>query len=94
MTIWYDWRFRVPAESLQVHMIDYQEGEKLFDASLALKRREISPWALSQVLIKYPLMTAKVTTMIYWQALRLLLKKTTLYVHPKKRKPLIERHHP
>jgi DUF1365 family protein len=72
-------------------MIDYENGEKLFDASLALKRREISPGALNRVLLKYPLMTAKVTTMIYWQALRLLLKKTPLFDHPKKRKPITER---
>ena len=85
MNIDYDWRFREPDESIRVHMIDYENEQLLFDASLALKRREICPWALTDVLIKYPLMTAKVTTMIYWQALRLLLKKTPVFVHPKKR---------
>lgn len=86
MNIDYDWRFCEPDASVRVHMIDYENGQLLFDASLALKRREISRWALTDVLIKYPLMTAKVTTMIYWQALRLLLKKTSVCVHPKKRK--------
>ena len=47
-------------------MIDFENGSKLFDASLALQRREISRRALTDVLVKYPLMTAKVTTMIYW----------------------------
>jgi len=91
MNIDYDWRFREPDEKIRVHMIDYENREKLFDASLALKRREINTGALNRVLIKYPLMTAKVTTMIYWQALRLLLKKTPLFDHPKKRKPIAER---
>jgi DUF1365 family protein len=86
MNISYDWRFREPDASIRVHMIDYENKQVLFDASLALQRREISPWALTDVLIKYPLMTAKVTSMIYWQALRLLLKKTPVFVHPKKRK--------
>ena len=86
MNIDYDWRFREPDASIRVHMIDYENKQLLFDASLALKRREISPRALTNVLIKYPLMTAKVTTMIYWQALRLWLKKTPMFVHPKKRK--------
>ena len=86
MNIHYDWRFREPGASISVHMIDYEDTKKLFDASLKLKRREISPWALSDVLIKYPLMTAKVTTMIYWQALRLLLKKTPVFTHPRKRR--------
>jgi DUF1365 family protein len=75
-------------------MIDFQKGQKLFDASLTLKRHEIDARALTHALVKYPLMTAKVTTMIYWQALRLLLKKTPLLVHPKKRKSIGERNHP
>jgi DUF1365 family protein len=54
----------------------------------------MSSRALTHVLMKYPLMTAKVTTMIYWQALRLLLKKTPLFDHPKKRKPIGGRYHP
>jgi hypothetical protein len=91
MNIDYDWRFREPDETIRVHMIDYENGEKLFDASLALKKREIDPGALNQVLLKYPLMTAKVTIMIYWQALRLLLKRTPLFDHPKKRNPAAER---
>jgi DUF1365 family protein len=94
MDIDYDWRFREPGEFIRVHMIDFQKGQKLFDASLTLKRQEISVRALTHVLIKYPLMTAKVTAMIYWQALRLLLKKTPVFVHPKKRTPIGERHHP
>ena len=86
MNIKYDWRFCEPDAFIRVHMIDYEQGKKIFDASLQLQRREISQRALSRVLIKYPLMTAKVTAMIYWQALRLLLKRTPIFDHPKKRK--------
>jgi DUF1365 family protein len=85
MDIHYDWRFREPGDSLQVHMIDYQGGEKLFDASLRLQRREITRRSLTRMLIRYPMMTGKVITMIYWQALRLVLKKTPVFTHPKKR---------
>jgi DUF1365 family protein len=87
MDIHYDWRFREPHDSLHVHMIDYENGEKLFDASLALHRREITSGSLTRVLIQYPVMTGKVITMIYWQALRLILKRTPIITHPKKRKP-------
>jgi DUF1365 family protein len=83
MDIHYDWRFRVPSDSLRVHMIDYQGGDKLFDASLALKRRKITRSALNMMLIRYPVMTGKVITMIYWQALRLVLKRTPFFAHPK-----------
>jgi len=84
MDIHYDWRFREPHDFLQVHMIDYQGGQKLFDASLALHRREITRPSLTEVLIRYPMMTGKVITMIYWQALRLILKRTPFFPHPKK----------
>ena len=91
MDIRYDWRFREPGESLQVHMIDYQRDQKLFDASLSLSRREITGTALTRVLVRYPMLTGKVIAMIYWQALRLVLKKTPVFTHPKKRKSLDER---
>ena len=85
MDIQYDWRFRVPGDIIRVHMIDIEKGKKLFDASLMLKRRPISHKELTRVLLKYPLMTMRVTTMIHFQALRLLLKNTPFFTHPKKR---------
>jgi len=87
----YDWRFRMPDDSIRVHMIDYEKGERLFDASLALQRQPISRRALTRFLVRYPLMTGKVVILIYWQALRLLLKKTPVFTHPKKRKLSSER---
>jgi DUF1365 family protein len=85
MDISYDWRFRVPGEKIQIHMINFEKGEKLFDASLMLQRRAINHKELTSVLLKYPFMTIKVTAMIYFQALRLLLKNTPFFTHPKKR---------
>ena len=89
--IHYDWRFRLPDDSIRVHMIDYEKGEKLFDASLALQRRPINRQALTRVLLRYPVMTGKVITLIYWQSLRLLLKRTPVFTHPKKRELSSER---
>jgi len=82
MDIDYDWRFCEPGKVIRVHMIDKEDGRILFDASLALERRPIDRAALSRVLMLYPVMTLKVTTMIYWQALRLLIKKTPFFAHP------------
>ncbi len=86
MEIWYDWRFREPGESINVHIINTAHGRKRFDATLSLARREITGGSLARVLLAYPLMTMKVICMIYWQALRLWIKGATFYVHPAKRK--------
>jgi DUF1365 family protein len=85
MDIWYDWRFKEPGKSLSVHMNNFEKDRKLFDATLTLKRREISSRDLNMVLLAYPLMTLKVTTMIYLQAIRLWSKGAFFYVHPSKR---------
>lgn len=90
MEISYDWRFREPGETINVHMISTEKGMKLFDATLALKRRELSRRALKRVLLTYPLMTVKVTTMIYLQAIRLWSKGAPFYPHPSKRKAIQE----
>jgi DUF1365 family protein len=90
----YDWRFRVPGDTIRVHMIDYEKGEKLFDASLALQRRPLNRQALSWLLLRYPALTMKVIILIYWQALRLFLKRTPFFTHPKKRKLPSERTQP
>jgi DUF1365 family protein len=85
MDIDYDWRFRLPGETLGVHMIDYQNNTRLFDATLSLERRDITRPMLSRVLLRYPAQTLRVITLIYWQALRLTLKQTPFYSHPRKK---------
>jgi len=82
MGISYDWRFSLPAEKLAVHLVNYDAGVKLFDASLALKRRPMTRANLTRALIGYPAMTLKVVAMIYWQALRLLAKGAPFFDHP------------
>ena len=85
MDMQYDWRFREPGETVGVHMESYRENSKYFDATLTLRRHEITGPLLNRVLLTYPPMTLKVSTMIYWQALRLWRKKAPFYTHPEKR---------
>jgi DUF1365 family protein len=80
----YDWRFAPPGDRLLVHMENWQDGEALFDATMTLERAPITAGSLAACLATYPLMTGKVAFAIYWQALRLWLKRTPFFTHPDK----------
>ena len=81
----YDWRFLQPGPRLQVHMQNFERGQKLFDATLSLQRTELRGPALARVLLRYPVMTFNVVFRIYWQALKLHCKGAPFYTHPAKR---------
>lgn len=83
MDMVYRWRSNEPGSKIAIHLENWQD-EKVMDATLALRREEISASALNKVLIRYPIMTAKVMIAIYWNALKLFFKRVPLYAHPGK----------
>ena len=88
MEIDYDWCFTEPRQRLSVYMANMQDGKRFFDASITMARKEISGRSLAGVLVRFPLLTAKVIGAIYWQALRLWLKRCPFYKHPGKRQKI------
>lgn len=82
MNIDYDWRFNAPGDRLTVHMQNYIDEEKLFDATIDFKCRPITSWNMSRVLLQYPIVTVKVVIGIYYEALKLWLKRIPLFDHP------------
>ncbi len=82
MDVQYDWRFTEPARHLTIHMDNWQRGARFFDATMTMTRAEITGASLARVLAQYPVMTMKVIGAIYWNALRLWLKRVPLYSHP------------
>jgi len=83
MNVRYDWRFVDPTDALGVYMESAENGERLFDVTMTLRRREITGASLATVLVRYPFASARVVAAIYWQALRLRLKKVPFHEHPK-----------
>jgi DUF1365 family protein len=84
MHLHYDWRFRLPGKRLNVHMINYENDKRLFDASLSLVQMPVTRQNLTRILWLYPAVTVKVVGLIYWQALKLIIKGTPFYTHPDK----------
>ena len=77
----YRMTFSQPTARLGVHMADWQGEHKVFDASLSLERQELTRASLHRYLLSFPWMTGKTLLAIYWQALRLLLKRTPIFPH-------------
>ncbi len=79
----YRWTLWKPGQDLGVHMENRADAKRQFTATMRLERRELSGVALARVLVRYPLMTARVVFAIYWQALALWIKGASFYPHPK-----------
>ncbi|WP_232465285.1 DUF1365 domain-containing protein [Oleiphilus messinensis] len=96
MNMRYFWTFASPQDTVLVHMdncmheaVDGTVDQpvpaayplKHFDATLRLERKNFQQH-FAKTLIRSPLMTVKVVSGIYWQALRLWLKRAPFYDHP------------
>lgn len=97
MNMSYQWRLDRPDARLNVHFDNIQHneqaGEKVFDASLMLERETLTAQSMKAILWRFPLMTLKVVAAIYWQALKLWLKKVPVHKNPgqDKKEPIQER---
>jgi DUF1365 family protein len=87
----YTFRAGTPGERLQVHIESRpREGgatapgarPKTFDATLSLRRRELSRPLMLGLLARYPAMSLQVVAKIYAQAARLKLKGARYHPHP------------
>jgi DUF1365 family protein len=81
----YDWRLSPPGRRLVVRMESRRSGQSVFDAVLALERRELTRSGMLRALLRHPAITARVVAAIYWQALVLVLRGAPLYPHPERR---------
>jgi uncharacterized protein len=72
----YAWQSTRPGDTLSIRIDNLMEEMCVHSAVLSLKHEPITEANLNRVLRSFPAQTIKVITTIYWQALRLWLKKT------------------
>jgi len=81
----YEWLFSEPEESLVVNMKNFKSGEKVFDATLTMKRNILSIKSLLSSVLRFPFMTLSIVYRIHWQAAKLWFKKAPFFIHPNKK---------
>jgi DUF1365 family protein len=84
MDVDYRWRLADPSDVLKVHVTNTRAGDAFFRAGMSLKRRPLTRSQLFRSTVRYPFMTAQIVLGIYYQALRLWMKKCPYYPHPNK----------
>jgi len=83
MDMIYRWRIGDPGSALTAFIECETPGNgPVLDASLDLRRRPLNQTALRRLLIRYPPMSLKVIGAIYFEALRLWMKRTPAYPYP------------
>ncbi|HTD58657.1 MAG TPA: DUF1365 domain-containing protein [Solirubrobacteraceae bacterium] len=74
----YRWRMTAPAQTLSVHISSSREGRLAFDATLSLRRRELTAPSLARLALS----TSRTLLSIYRQAAILKLKGVPVHPHP------------
>ncbi len=78
----YECRAQAPGETTRASVSSRRDGETVFEATLLLRRRELTRAGLARMLARYPLQGVQIRARIYSQALRLRLRGARYFPHP------------
>ena len=78
----YEARATAPGATLSVHIESFRKGTATFDATLTMRRRELTRSSAAWMTTRYPLATARVLALIYGHALGLKLAGARVHPHP------------
>lgn len=81
MDMTYKWDINTPKEIVYVSMKCYEDNILRLTASFKLSRNKLSAMNCFKALLKNPLATQLLHYRIYWQALKLLIKRTPFFDH-------------
>jgi DUF1365 family protein len=77
----YEWWANPPGESLRLGFRNVEAGEPVLEASLTMRRRELSRRLMNRLPLSYPPMTISTLARIYAQAVRLWAKGAPRLAH-------------
>ncbi|MBV8735495.1 MAG: DUF1365 domain-containing protein [Solirubrobacterales bacterium] len=80
-------RSTLTGSDLSVHIENTRQGERVFDAVLTLRRRELSPASMRRTTARYPFATLRVLGLIYMHAIGLRLAGAATFPHPARAQP-------
>ena len=78
----YDVRASTPGRTLSVQIDSSRAGTTVFDATLSLRRRELTRASLARATARYPFATVRVLALIYAHALGTALAGAPVHPHP------------
>ena len=73
----------IPGRTLSVHIGSSYAGTTVFDATLSLRRCELTRESLARMTVRYPFATVRVLALIYAHAVWLKLAGAPVHAHPK-----------
>ncbi len=77
----YHWHIRQTQDKALIQIKNIRDEQVLFDATLRLKRHELTEQQVSRLLKRFPAMTWSIFKGIYYQALKLFIKRVPFLGH-------------
>ncbi len=79
----YHWQISAPDTQLRCSITNTQNEKQIFSAWINLSRHALTPGWKKRWLIRQPWQNVQVVLRIYWQALKLFVKRVPVHAHPK-----------